>query len=249
MPCWFWVAILQNFTWDSTSSWLHHTEHQTQQSLVGQNHLNSWAAQNSSLAVNRVRSCLSFWAHSTMNSWGSMRIILLLEKGMVFAGLLLQVGLVNIWKQRSTWIYYQVGLLPHLLNTTTSVRAGSVCGLGPKIICIDAAEKIKSQPAAHLKLSVTWTQMRNTRHKDDISHTWELSSTVAGAVKRPAINITISHSMRSHCFSGQGWDHSQGHRFTHSSTSTNRSMNILQTNASFSLLCNSVQQDSETSFR
>lgn len=59
---WFWVSILQNFTWDSTTSWVHHTEHQIQQSLVGENHLIPWALLSSSLAVNRVMTCLSFWA-------------------------------------------------------------------------------------------------------------------------------------------------------------------------------------------
>lgn len=56
------------------------------------------------------------------------------------------------------------GLLPHLLTNTTSRRAGFMCVVkNSETNWADASEKIKSQSAAHLKLSVTPIQLQ--KHK------------------------------------------------------------------------------------
>lgn len=63
LPC----SVKADFEWTSCKALLEivhpHTKHQTQQSLFGENHPISWASERSSLAVNRVMSCLYFWAH------------------------------------------------------------------------------------------------------------------------------------------------------------------------------------------
>lgn len=153
-----------------------------------------------------------------------MRRISLLESRMVLSGPLLQRGPVSIWKQRCTWVYFQVGLLPQLLLATAPRRAGFVCGQGLKNHLNWCCREDKISACSPWKFSVTRIQLLKHETMDDISHTWDLSSAAASDVKRSAINISTSHSGRGHCFSGQGWDHSQGHLFTHSSISTNRSV-------------------------
>lgn len=175
---------------------------------------------------------------NSKRSWSSMRRISSLERGMVLAGPLLQRGPVSIQKQRRAWIYFQVSLLPQLLLATTPRRAGFVCGQGLKNQLSWCCREDKISPCSPLEVLRYTNSIAETQDKRMIFHTpGTYPVQQAGAVKRSAINISASHAVRGHCFSGQGWDHSQGHLFTHSSISTNRSvstachMNILQTSA------------------
>lgn len=216
------MDILQNFTRDSTSSCVHHTEQQTQQCLVEENHPVSWASTSSSLAVNRARSCSHFWAHWIAKGpeakWEEYPC---LRGGWSFQDPCYREGQSasgnkGVPEYISRWACCPNSYLPlYPEGQVLCVAKDS------RIIWTDAAEKIKSQPVAHGSSLLYKFSCWNTRQMDDISHTWDLSSAVASDVKRSAISISTSHSGRGHCFSGQGWDHSQGHLFTHSSISTN----------------------------
>lgn len=100
-----------------------------------------------------------------------MRITSLLERGMVLAVSVLQRGPVSIWRQRHTWIYFQVGLLPQLLLTTTPRRAGFVCGQGLKNHLQWCCREDKISACSLLEVLCYMNSIAETRDKRMIFHT------------------------------------------------------------------------------
>lgn len=100
---------------------------------------------------------------NSKRSWSKMRRISLLERRMVLSGPLLQRGPVSIWKQRCTWVYFQMRLLPQILLATTPRRAGFVCGQGLKNHLNWRCREDKISACSPWKFSVTRIQL--LKHK------------------------------------------------------------------------------------